>query len=79
MPMPEACERGFGHADTRFPGSRAHGQFVAKITHRREAHAGNAQVFAQRGDVLHIEFVEGDDAVDLQGARKVANGVDQAL
>src|SRR5713226_3102515 len=68
---------GYEHACFLRP--RAHCQFVAKITHGREPHAGNSQVFTKRGDVFHVEFVQRDDTVDLPGTRDVADGVDQAL
>ena len=69
----------FGHKDTRFSGLRAHGQLVAKITDSGEAHAGDAEMLAEGGNVLHVKFVERDDAVDGLRPRGVAHRVDQAL
>ncbi len=41
-----------------------HRQLVAEVPRRRLAHAGNAQVLAQRRRLLEIEVVERHDAVD---------------
>src|SRR5712664_3071270 len=65
--------------DAGFLGASAHGQLVAKIANRGEAHAGDAQVLTERGDVLHIEFVESDDAIDGLQAGHVADRVEQML
>src|SRR6204780_2358743 len=54
----------------------AHGQLVSKMAHGGEAHAGNAQVFAKRGGVFHVEFIERNDAVNRLPARHVTDGVD---
>ena len=36
-------------------------------------------MFAEGGDIFHVEFVEGDDAVDGLAAGHVADRVDQVL
>src|SRR5271170_4619506 len=65
----------FRNVDARFFRAPAHRQLVAEMPHRGEAHAGNAQVFAQRRGVFHIEFIQRDDAVNRLPARHVAHGV----
>ena len=40
---------------------------------------GNAHVLAQGRDVLHIEFVEGDDAIDRLRTGEVADGIDDVF
>jgi hypothetical protein len=69
----------FGHEHARFAGPRAHSQLVAKITHSREAHAGNAQMLAQRRDIFHVEFIERHDAIDGMGSGGVTYGINQTL
>src|SRR4029077_13400253 len=44
-----------------------------------EAHAGNAEMLAEGGDILHVEFIEGDDAVDGMGPGGVTDSINQAL
>ena len=63
------------HADIAIERSHAHGQFVAEIAHGREAHARNAQMFAQRGSSLHVVFVERNDAVEFVCARQMGDGL----
>ena len=62
-----------------FFGAGAHGEFVAEIADGGQAHAGNAQMLAQSGDIFHVEFVERDDAVDGLRSGGVADGVDELL
>ena len=62
----------FGHINARLLRASAHGQLVAEIAHRRQAHAWNTQVFAQRRRIFHVEFVERDDSIDRARARRVA-------
>src|SRR5882672_4842959 len=57
----------------------AHGQFVTKVADGGEAHAGDAEVLAEGGDILHVKFVEGDDAIDRLRPVHVADGVDQVV
>ena len=71
--------REFGREDADFLGAGAHGELVAEIADRGKAHAGDAHVLAQRRDILHVEFVERDDAVDMLEPRHVADRVDQML
>src|SRR5713226_1592202 len=68
----------FGHEDASFAGSSAHGQLVAEIPDGGEAHAGNAEMLAQGGDILHVEFIERDDAIDGMGSCRVTYGINQA-
>jgi len=56
-----------------------HGELVAEVAQGGRAHAGDAHVLAEFGGGLHVEFVEGDDAVDFYGARHVGDGVDHLL
>src|SRR5260370_38200383 len=53
----------FGNEDAGFASAGTHGQFVGKVANGGEPHAGNAEMFAEGGDVFHMEFVERDDAV----------------
>jgi len=69
----------FGYENTRFLGSCAHGQLVAEMAHGGQAHAGDAQVLTERGDILHIEFVERHDAIDALRASDVTHRINQAL
>ena len=62
-----------GYRQPFVAGLGAHGQLVAKISGRAVAHAGHAQVLAQGGRRLHVEVVQRNDAVDLLGARHVAD------
>ena len=39
------------------------------------AHAGDAHVLAEVGDGLHVELVEGDEAVEAFGAGQICNRV----
>ena len=63
----------FGNADARFAGLHAHSQLVAKIAHRGEPYSREPQMFAERRDIFHVEFVQGHDAVDVAGARGVGH------
>ena len=54
----------------------AHGQLVSKIADGGEAHAWDAEVFAQCRGIFDIEFVERHDAVDGLPASEVAYGID---
>src|SRR5260370_6886374 len=54
----------FGYEDAGFAGARAHGQLVAKIADGGEAHAGNAEMLAEGGDIFHVEFIEPYDAIN---------------
>src|SRR5260370_16019175 len=69
----------FGDEDAGFAGGGANGELVAKIADGREAHAGNAEMFAESGHVLHVEFIERDDAIDGMRPGYVTYGIDQAL
>src|SRR5260370_13103615 len=69
----------FGDEDAGFAGAGAHGELVAKIADGREAHAGNAEMFAESGHVLHVEFIERDDAIDGMSPGYVTYGIAQAL
>ena len=52
------------HPQARIPGLHAHGQLVAEVTRGGLPHAGAAKLLAQVGRFLHIEIIEGHDAVD---------------
>ena len=65
----------FRYVDSRFLCSRAHRQFVAKIAHCGQTHAGDAQVFANCRHIFHVEFIQRDDSVDFSRARCVAHRV----
>src|SRR5712692_3808546 len=69
----------FGDEDAFLPGSLAHGQLVAKIANGSEAHAGDAEMLAEGGDVLHVEFIERDDAIDGLRPGSVTHGINQIL
>src|SRR5713226_7068827 len=69
----------FGDEDAGFAGTGAHGQLVAKIADGGEAHAGNAEMLAEGGDILHVEFIERDDAIDGMGPCRVTYGINQTL
>src|SRR6266699_3102514 len=69
----------FGHEDARLAGPRAHGQLVAKIADRGETHTGNAEMLAQRRDILHVKFIKRDDAIDGMGSCRVTYGINQIL
>src|SRR5438876_3368421 len=69
----------FGDEDAGFAGTGAHGQLVAKVADGGEAHAGNAEVLAKGGDILHVKFIERDDAVDVARAGGITDGINQAL
>src|SRR5260370_175276 len=69
----------FGYEDAGFAGARAHGQLVAKIADGGEAHAGNAEMLAEGGDIFHVEFIERDDAINGMRPGHVTYGIDQAL
>jgi hypothetical protein len=57
----------------------AHGEFVSEITDGGQAHAGDAHVFTEGRNVFHVEFVEGDDAIDGLRSGDEADGVDELL
>src|SRR6202158_4223888 len=69
----------FGDEDAFLSGSLAHGQLVAKIANGSEAHAGDAQMLTEGGDVLHVKFIERYDAVDGLRPGNIAHGVNQIL
>ncbi len=54
-----------GYGDAGVVGTDAHGEFIAEEIRGAQAHAGNAHVFAQRGDQFHVELVKSDDAVEV--------------
>ena len=66
----------FRDVDAFFFRTPAHGQLVAEMAHGGEAHAGDAEVFAQCRGIFHIEFIERDDAIDRLPTRHVTYGVD---
>src|SRR5260370_4622653 len=68
-----------GYEDAGFAGARAHGQLGAKIAEGGEAHAGNAEMLAEGGDIFHVEFIERDDAINGMRPGHVTYGIDQAL
>ena len=55
--------------------SHAHSEFVAEIAHGGKAHAGNAQMLAERSRGLHVEFVERHDAIDFLVAGQMGDGL----
>src|SRR5260370_23827255 len=65
----------FGDEDAFLAGPLAHGQLVAKIADGSEAHAGDAEMLTEGGDVLHVEFIERDDAIDGLRPGYIAPGV----
>src|SRR5260370_34161673 len=69
----------FGDEDAFLAGSLAHGQLVAKIADGSETHAGDAEMLTEGGDVLHVEFIERDDAIDGLRSGYIANGGMQIL
>src|SRR5712692_8706372 len=69
----------FGDKDAGFAGPRTHGQLVAEVAYGGEPHAGNAEMLAQSRDILHVEFIECDDAIDGMRPGCVTYGVNQAL
>ena len=68
-----------GYSQPFIAGLGAHGQLIAKVSRRAVAHAGHAQVLAQGRRRLHVEVVERNDAVDLLGARHVADAQQHVL
>ena len=56
-----------------------HRQLVAKMAHRRFAHAGHAQVLAQRRGLFEIEIVERNDAIDGDLARQMRRAEDEVV
>jgi hypothetical protein len=64
-----------GDRDALVARLHTHRQLVAEVARRRAAHAGNAQMLAQVGDCLHVEVVEGDDAVEPARARQITHGI----
>src|SRR5882762_3133629 len=69
----------FGDEDAFLAGPRAHGQLVAKIANGSESHAGDAEMLTKRGDVLHVEFIECDDAIDGLRPCSIAHGVSETF
>jgi hypothetical protein len=68
-----------GNENSALAGLHPHRELVAKIAHRCLAHAGNAQMLAQRRRHLEVELVERDDAVDRFPAREIADGVEDVV
>src|SRR6267378_4281353 len=69
----------FRDEDAFFPGPLAHRQLVAKVANGSEAHAGDAEMLAKGGDILHVEFIESGDAIDGLRPCGIAHGVNQIL
>src|SRR5882762_2103107 len=69
----------FGDEDAFLSGSLAHGQLVAKIANGSEAHSGDAEMLTEGGDVLHVEFIERNDAIDGLRPGNIAHGVKEIL
>src|SRR6266481_869256 len=69
----------FGYEDAGFAGASADGQLVSKVADGGESHAGNAEVLAEGGDIFHVKFIEGDDAIDAARPGHIADGVNQTL
>src|SRR5712671_7082579 len=69
----------FGDEDAGFTGAGAHGQLVAKVADSGEAHAGDAEMLAEGGNILHVEFIQSDDAIDGMGPGGKTHGVNQVL
>ena len=67
------------HRKAFVAGLGAHRQLVAKVAGRGVAHAGNAQVLAQRRRCLHVKVVQRNDAVDDLGLRQVADSQQHIL
>ena len=63
-----------GHADPVFERLHPHGQLVAEIAGRGQAHAGDAHVLAQGGGGFHVELVKRNDAVNLLVPRQIGYG-----
>src|SRR5438094_7323951 len=51
----------------------------AQVADRGEAHAWNAEMLAEGGDIFHVKFIQRDDAIDVPRPGRVADGVNQAL
>src|SRR5882762_5168930 len=69
----------FGDEDAFFPGPLAHRQLVAKIANGSEAHAGDTEMLAKGGNILHVEFIESRDSIDGLRPCSIAHGVNQIL
>src|SRR5947207_7423042 len=69
----------FGDEDAFFPGPLAHSQLVAKIANGSEAHAGDAEMLAKGGDILHVEFIDSRDAGDGLRPGRTAHRLQQVL
>ena len=69
----------FRRQNLRLSCAGAHCQLVSKITHGGQAHAGNAEVFAKGGDVLHVKLVERDDPINRLRPGLITHCVNQAL
>ena len=60
-------------------GLDAHRELVAEVARRRLAHAGHAQMFAQRRRLFEVEVVQRHDAIDQLAPREVAHTDQQVL
>src|SRR5436309_6792141 len=69
----------FGDEEAYLAGPRAHGQLVAKIANGSEPHTGDAEMLAEGGDVLHVEFIECDDAINALRSCRIAHGINEPL
>src|SRR5438477_5616179 len=69
----------FGDEDASFAGTGAHGQLVAKVADGGETHTGNAEMLAEGGNILHVKFIQRDDAIDSARPGRIAHGINQAL
>ena len=69
----------FGDEDAFLAGPCAHGQLVAKVANGSEAQAGDAEMLTEGGDVLHVEFIECDDAINGLRPCSIAHRVNQIL
>src|SRR6266404_5088212 len=69
----------FGDQYASFAGAGAHGQLVAEVTDGGQAHAGNAEMLAEGGNILHVEFIESDDAIDGMRPGRVTHRINQTL
>src|ERR1700741_4238537 len=69
----------FGDEDAFLAGPCAHSQLVAKVANGSESHAGNTEMLAEGGDILHVEFIERDDAIDALRPCSIAHGVNETL
>ena len=56
-----------------------HGEFVAKVARGGFAHAGNAQMLAQKRGEFEVKIVQRHQAIDLLRARQIGDGVERML